>query len=218
MISWGMVPPSNRTGLFILAMTIILTSKEFISKYNVPESNTFEDSVRVVVTDERYGISFGEKNYFSAGCTLFTATGYRENTLIGSNNYFGPSTVIKNDVLIGNNNTFDSSSYIGNLSTILNNIKIESNSNICDLTTIGSYAHIGCLSPIIKDVKPFSKVYGNPALLKGNVSSKDVKNKFSDEQLKQIELYVKKEKIPEDVTLITFVDDFSNFSRKKYYL
>jgi acyl-[acyl carrier protein]--UDP-N-acetylglucosamine O-acyltransferase len=217
-MGYGSTQQQNGPFYFILAMTTILTPKELILKYNVPKSNTFEDSVRVVVTDKRYGIIFGEDNYFSAGCTLFTATGYRENTLIGSNNYFGPSTVIKNDVLIGNNNTFDSSSYIGNLSTILNYIKIESNSNICDLTTIGSYAHIGCLSPIIKDVKPFSKVYGNPALLKGNVSSKDIKNKFSNEQLKQIALYVKEEQIPEDVTLITLVDDFSNFSRKKYYL
>lgn len=217
-MGYGSTQQQNGPFYFILAMTTILPSKEFIFKYNVPESNVFEDSVRIVVTDERYGISFGENNYFSAGCTLFTATGYRENTLVGSNNYFGPSTVIKNDVLIGNNNTFDSSSYIGNLSTILNYVKIESNSNICDLTTIGSYAHIGCLSPIIKDVKPFSKVYGNPALLKGNVSSKDIKNKFSSEQLKQIALYVKEEQTPKDVALITLVDDFSNFSRKKYYL
>ena len=53
---------------------------------------------------------------------------------------------------------------------------------------------------------------------KGNVSSKDIKNKFSSEQLKQIALYVKEEQTPKDVALITLVDDFSNFSRKKYYL
>lgn len=196
---------------------LTLNKKEFINKFDIDSSNYFHESVRVVISDSSYGFIVGKNNYFSAGCIIFTATGYRENTLIGSNNYFGPSTVIKNDVLIGDNNRVEMSSYIGNLSTILHHTVLEANCNICDQTTIGSYSQIGCLTPIFKDVKPFSKVYGNPPQLKNYSFSKELKKSFSQNQLQQIRDYVQKGITPEDISIVTKIDEFNNFSKKKVY-
>lgn len=196
---------------------LTLTVDEFKLKYNIDESNYFDSSVKIIISDESYGIVIGKDNYFCAGTLIFGATGYRENTIIGSNNYFGPSTVIKNDVFIGNNNTFDSSTYIGNLSNIQNYTKIESNSNICDHTSIGSFSHVGCLTPIYKDVKPFCKVYGNPPKINVNAITANTKKRFSSDELIAIKEYVKSSIIPDNIKIQTVIDEFTNISRKKQY-
>lgn len=197
--------------------SITLNAEQFKKKFNISSSNYVDDSLKAYLSDENYGISIGNNNHFSAGVVLFGGTGYRENTIIGSNNYIGPNTIIKNDTYIGNFNNIEGNSYLGNLSSILNYITIDANSNILDQVTIGSFSQIGCLTPVFKDVTPFSKIFGNPPKIRLFTFPKKVKEKFTVEQLEEIKNFVSTKKPLNDTYLQSIFDEFYNQSRKKSY-
>lgn len=190
----------------------ILSKQEAVLRFSIDSSNYIHDSVIFIVEDEKYGLSIGKYNVICPGTVIYAGTGYRENTIIGNNNFIGPGCIIHNDALIGNYNVIDSSVSIGFHSSILHNTKIESNCNISNYTTVGSYSFIGTLSPIIKDIKPFSKVFGNPCSLRGFYIPQTIKTKYSPESIKS---YVLENITPSDPYLISVIDEFKNQSRKK---
>lgn len=193
-----------------------LLLSEALEKYNIDSSNYIHESVLFIETDSNSGIRIGKNNIIAPGCVIWSGTEYRTNTLIGSNNYIGPNTVIKSDSILGSNNYIESNMYLGLHSCIQDYTKIESSVSISDYSTVGSFAYIGTLTPIIKDVMPFSKVFGNPATLKGFNSTKTVTDKFNSEQIKEIFEFIKNNKEFSDIFLISILDSFFNQSRKKH--
>lgn len=180
------------------------------------ESNYIHDSV-VFIFENEYSIQLGKNNHIMPGSVIKAGTGYREATIIGDNNYIGPSCVIDSDSLIGNNNKIIGNSLIGVHASVLNNVLIEHSASISNYTTVGSFSSIGTLTPINKDVKPFSKVFGNPPSLRGVNMSKAIKEHFSESEITEIEDFIKRNKELSEAYLISIVDEFYNQSRKKHY-
>jgi len=193
----------------------VYSASKAITEFSIDSSNIIDASTIFIVKDEKYGISLGKNNIILSACVINCATGYRESTVIGNNNYIGPSTTINSDTLIGNNNTITGCCYLGFHSVIQNNVYIEYNAHIQNYSTVGSYSFIGTFSPIIKDVKPFCKVFGNPSKIRGTHRSSDFRKRFNETQRQEIEAFVKNDIEPTDPYLISIIDEYRNFSRKK---
>jgi len=193
----------------------VYSASEAIIEFSIDSSNTIDPSVVFLVKEDKYGISLGKNNIILSSCVINCATGYRENTVIGSGNYIGPSTTINSDTLIGNNNTITGCCYLGFHSVIQNNVYIEYNAHIQNYSTVGSHSFIGTFSPIIKDVKPFSKVFGNPSKTRGVYRSSSYKSNFNNTQKDEIEKFVIEGTEPLDPYIISIIDEYRNFSRKK---
>lgn len=104
-----------------------------------------------------------------------------QNVKLGKGNFIGAYTVIGNDAVIGNYNMIQSYTVIGHDSrigdwnridthvTCVGGIVIEDEANIHSSAvinhevTVGTGAHVGALSFVIRNVKPGTTVYGNPA-------------------------------------------------------
>jgi len=190
----------------------IITAKEL---QDIDSSNYIHDSVVFIIEDDRYGVSIGKNNTILAGCVVHAASGYRENTLIGSNNYIGAGVTIQSDAIIGNNNILEGSNFVGHHDCVLSNSVLEAGATISPYSTVGSWATIGTLTPLIKDAKPFSKVFGNPAVSKGITSSKEFKESFSEIEMLEIKQYIKDGSEPISTYIISIIDEFYNQSRKK---
>lgn len=83
--------------------------------------------------------------------------------------FHGQGLVIHPDVVIGNNVTVRHNTTIGNAReggkcpVIGNNVQIGANVVVIGSITIGDFAVIGAGSVVVKDVKPYMLVAGNPA-------------------------------------------------------
>jgi acyl-[acyl carrier protein]--UDP-N-acetylglucosamine O-acyltransferase len=182
------------------------------------DRNYIHDSVVFVVEDDNtdyVGVSIGQNNVIMAGSVIFAGSSFRENTVIGNNNYIGTGTTIAADAFIGNNNTLEGSNFLNHHSCILNHATLEYGATITSYSTVGSWAIIGTLSPLVKDAKPFSKVFGNPAVSKGINASKNFKNHFSEVEALEIKQYIKDSTYPVSPYIVSILDEFENHSRKK---
>lgn len=195
----------------------ILSAEEAKNKFKIDTSNYIHDSVIFVVPNKAYGFVIGTNNYIMPGAIIHTGTGYRENTVVGNNNFIGSGATISSDSLVCNSTRIENACYIGFHACIQNYSKLESSVTISNYNTVGSYSYVGSLSPVIKDVKPFSKVFGNPCGFKGFYDSQTIKEKYDSQIIKQIKEFVLKNKTPEDPYLISVIDEFKNQSRKKVY-
>lgn len=104
-----------------------------------------------------------------------------QNAKLGKGNFIGAYTVIGNDAVIGDYNMIQSYTVIGHDArigdwnridthvTCVGGIVIEDETNIHTSSvishgvTVGSGAHVGALSFVIRKVKPGTTVCGNPA-------------------------------------------------------
>ena len=104
-----------------------------------------------------------------------------QNARLGKGNFIGAYTVIGNDVVVGDYNMIQSYSVIGHDArigswnridthvTCVGGIVIEDETNIHTSAvinhgvTVGTGAHVGALSFVIRKVKPGTTVCGNPA-------------------------------------------------------
>jgi Acyl-[acyl carrier protein]--UDP-N-acetylglucosamine O-acyltransferase len=186
-----------------------------IQRFNIHSSNYIEDSVKFIITNPAYSLSLGENNIFLGGSVIYTASGYREQTYIGSNNYFGPSCVISADALILDYCTLDNNVFVGKHVNILEYASVKSSSYLSDYSTIGMYSEVGALSPVVSDIPPFAKVFGNPAKLAGINSSKRIVSMFSKDQVEQIKKYFQNGSVISDIHINTIIDQYKNYSRKK---
>lgn len=186
------------------------------SELDFSATNYIHDSVVFVTEDsENLKLTIGQNNIIMAGSVIYSGSSYRENTVIGNNNFIGPGTTVKNDVFIGNNNVLEGLNFLGHHSCVLHNSTIESGATISSYSTVGSWAVIGTLTPLIKDAKPFSKVFGNPAISKGLNSSKEFKEHFSEVEVLEIKQYINDKTQPVSTYVVSLLDEFENHSRKK---
>lgn len=193
----------------------IISKESAIARFSIHCSNYIDDSVKFIIPNADYSITIGRDNIFLSGTVIYSASGYREQTYIGSNNYFGPSCVISSDALILDSCILDGSTYIGKHVNILDCAHIKHSSYISDYSTIGMYSEIGALSPIVSDIPPFSKVFGNPSRLAGINSSKRVSALFTKEQIAQVKNYLQRNQTITDLQISTIIDQYKNYSRKK---
>lgn len=99
----------------------------------------------------------GKGNFIGA----FTVVG--NDAKIGDYNMIQSYTVIGHDAIIGNWNRLDTNvTCVGGI-IIEDEVSIHSSAVISHYVTVGTGAHIGALSFVIRKVKPGTTVYGNPA-------------------------------------------------------
>lgn len=192
-----------------------IVSANSLQDSSITKNNYIHESVVFITEDENFGISIGTNNTIMAGCVIFAGSSYRENTVIGNNNYIGPGTTIQSDALIGSNNNLEGSNFVSHHSCIMNHATIEAGATISPYSTVGSWSVLGTLTPLVKDAKPFSKVFGNPAVSKGINSSKVFKEHFSELEVLEIKQYLKDKIPPVSPYVVSILDEFENQSRKK---
>ncbi len=83
------------------------------------------------------------------------------STKIGNNTFLMSLTHVGHDCDIGSHVVLTQSSVLGG------HIKVDDYAVIHQFSRIGKYAMIGGCSCVVKDVPPYSLVYGNPASFKG---------------------------------------------------
>lgn len=99
----------------------------------------------------------GKGNFIGA----FTVVG--NDAKIGDYNMIQSYTVIGHDAIIGNWNRLDTNvTCVGGI-IIEDEVNIHTSAVISHGVTVGTRAHIGALSFVIRKVKPGTTVYGNPA-------------------------------------------------------
>lgn len=192
-----------------------ITRADSLANTDFYKNNYIHDSVVFISEDDEIRINIGTNNIILASSVIFSGSGYRDNTIIGNDNYIGPGTTIQADVLIGNNNTLEGSNFLGHHSCLLHNTTIEAGATISPYSTVGSWSVIGTLTPLVKDAKPFSKIFGNPAVSKGVNSSKSFKAHFSETEVLEIKQYINDKSNPVSAYIVSILDEFENQSRKK---
>ena len=106
----------------------------------------------------------GNNNIIRENTTIHrgTVTG-RQETVVGSNNFFMAYTHIAHDCIVGDNNVFVNAATLGGHVHVGNHVYIGAYSGIHQFCRIGNHAFIGGYSVITQDALPFVKTVGNRA-------------------------------------------------------
>jgi UDP-N-acetylglucosamine acyltransferase len=102
----------------------------------------------------------GDGNVFRESVTIHRATGEGKDTVIGNQNFFMNFSHVAHNCVIGNNVT------LANCATLAGHVVVENNAFISGMTgvhqfaRIGTFAMVGALSRLSKDVLPYSTTAG----------------------------------------------------------
>ena len=172
--------------------------------------------------NEKTKIVIGNNNKIREYVTINPGTsGGGGITKIGNNCLFMVHSHIAHDCLIGNNVILANSVPIGGHAKIEDDVIIGGNSAVQQFTRIGKLSMIGGMCGVVKDVVPYSLVYGNRSILKGinliglrrkNVSNDKInklkkafdcifQNKYYMENLKKLPNEIFEEKRVKDIII-----------------
>jgi UDP-N-acetylglucosamine acyltransferase len=88
-------------------------------------------------------------------------------TKIGNGCFFMDKSHIAHDCVVGNNCILASSATLGGHVELADGVYVGGLAGVHQFTRIGTYAFIGALALVTRDVIPFAMASGNPAHLKG---------------------------------------------------
>ena len=118
--------------------------------------------------NEKTKIIIGDDNKIREYVTVNPGTlGGGKVTTIGNNCLFMVHSHIAHDCKIGNNVILANSVPIGGHATIEDEVIIGGNSAVEQFTRVGKLSMIGGMCGVVKDVLPYSLVYGNRSILQG---------------------------------------------------
>ncbi len=126
-----------------------------------------EDAQDVHFNNPEAEIIIGDNNIFRENCTVHKPKIKGEKTIIGNKNYFMVNVHIAHDCIVGNNIVIVNNSGLAGHVTVDDNAMISGLSMVHQFTRIGSYAMIGGVSKVTRDIPPFTLVNGNPATVHG---------------------------------------------------
>tara|TARA_S200000501_G_scaffold376345_1_gene431017 strand:+ start:2600 stop:3394 length:795 start_codon:yes stop_codon:yes gene_type:complete len=137
--------------------------------------------------NEKTKIIIGDNNKIREYVTINPGTlGGGGVTKIGDNCLFMVHSHIAHDCLIGNNVILANSVPIGGHAQIEDDVIIGGNSAVQQFTRVGKLSMIGGMCGVVKDVLPYSLVYGNRSILQGvNIIGLRRKN-ISNEKIKKL--------------------------------
>lgn len=126
-------------------------------------------------------VEIGNGNTFRESVTIQRSTGEGNQTIIGNNNYFMVSSHVAHNCIVGNNNTFANCVPLGGHSMVENNIIFGGLSAVHQFCRVGSYAFVGGLCPVVKDIPPFMLAAENPCRVIGLNGVGLKRNNFPEE-------------------------------------
>ena len=173
--------------------------------------------------NEKTKIIVGDNNKIREYVTINPGTiGGGGLTKIGNNCLFMVHSHIAHDCFIGNNVVLANSVPIGGHAKIEDDVIIGGNSAVQQFTRVGKLSMIGGMCGVVKDVLPYSLVFGNRSILQGvNIIGLRRKN-VSNEKIKRIKktfsiifkdsYYMENlKKIPNEILNDEIVKDIINF-------
>jgi len=131
-------------------------------------------------------VKIGNKNIFREYVTINRSSYPDGSTIIGDENLFMTYTHIAHDCMIGNKNIFANAVNLGGHVFIENNIVIGGLTGVHQFSRIGSYAMIGGLTRVERDVPPFFTTVGNPAKVRGVNITGLKRNSFSRDAINSL--------------------------------
>ncbi len=123
----------------------------------------------------------GDRNIIREHVTIHRGT---ENgggkTIIGNDNLLMVASHVAHDCIIGSNCVIANQVMIGGHAIIEDHVSIGGGAGIHHYATIGTYAFIGGLVRVKKDVPPYMKLEGEPAEVRGVNTIALTRNEFTD--------------------------------------
>ena len=173
--------------------------------------------------DEKTKIIIGDNNKLREYVTVNPGTiGGGGLTKIGNNCLFMVHSHVAHDCSIGNNVVLANSVPIGGHAKIEDDVIIGGNSAVQQFTRVGKLSMIGGMCGVVKDVLPYSLVYGNRSVLQGvNVIGLRRKN-ISNDKINKIKrlfsiifednhLMENLKKIPQEIANDEIIKDIIHF-------
>ena len=129
---------------------------------------------------------------------------------------------VAHDCLIGNNVVLANSVPIGGHATLEDDVIIGGNSAVQQFTRVGKLSMIGGMCGVVKDVLPYSLVFGNRSILQGvniiGLRRKNISNEKINKVKKTFDIIFQDnnhmenlKKIPEEISNDEIIKDIINF-------
>mgnify|MGYP000108347380 CR=1 FL=1 len=112
-------------------------------------------------------LKIGRDNYFGPGVTVHRGTVEKGETKIGSGNYLAAFTHIAHDCQLGDRINIGNNTQVAGHVEIGSEARIGSQVGIHQFVRIGRASILSSSSKAIKDLPPFLKAEGHPAILSG---------------------------------------------------
>jgi len=109
------------------------------------------------------GVIIGDNNVFREYITINSSTGENRSTVVGNDNMIMAYCHIAHDCEIGEGNALANGASLAGHVIMGDNVVMGGLAPVHQFVRIGSYAMIGGLSRLNKDVPPFIRISGNPA-------------------------------------------------------
>ncbi|MGM0380459.1 MAG: acyl-ACP--UDP-N-acetylglucosamine O-acyltransferase [bacterium] len=113
--------------------------------------------------DSDTGITIGDDNVLREYITINRSTDEEEDTTVGNENMIMAYCHIAHDCEVGDGNALANGVTLAGHVTVEDNVVMGGLTPIHQFVRIGSYAMVGGLSRLNKDVPPFIRISGNPA-------------------------------------------------------
>jgi UDP-N-acetylglucosamine acyltransferase len=155
---------NNRIGPGAIVMgTTVIGSNNQIHGYayigNEPQDITFKNvESRVII---------GDNNIIREFVTIHRGTESGTATIIGNNNFLLATAHVAHNCKLGNNIVMVNTACVGGYGEIQDNAFISFGVGIHQFTRVGSYAVVGAITRVNKDIPPFMMVVGYPPVARG---------------------------------------------------
>jgi UDP-N-acetylglucosamine acyltransferase len=128
----------------------------------------------------------GDGNIIREFVTIHRATSEEKTTTLGNNNYLMVSSHVAHDVIVGNNNFLANYTALSGHCIVGDRVFLSAYIGVHQFVRIGSYAMIGALCKLTKDVPPYMMVADTPPLVHGINTVGLRRNGFSPERRTQL--------------------------------
>ena len=140
---------------------------------------------------KRSGVIIGDNNTFREIVVIHRGTVENKNTKIGNNNYLMSGVHVAHDVILKDNIIIASNSVLGGFTEIDNNAFLSGLVAVHQNCRIGSYAIVGGVCKVTKDIPPYSMVDRIPCRFYGINKIGIKRANFSLKDRKYIENFYK---------------------------
>ena len=132
------------------------------------------------------GLRVGDRNVFREFCTVHTATGDGEFTVIGSDNHFLAYCHVAHNCTIGDHVIMSNAATLAGHITVGDHAVMGGLSAVHQFCRIGRYAMLGGMAKVRKDVPPFVIADGDPAVVCSINKVGLERNGFTPEQVARV--------------------------------
>jgi UDP-N-acetylglucosamine acyltransferase len=145
-----------------------------------------------VPEDKKYRKQFvtytriGSGNVFREYCTVNSGSMPEQATVIGNRGLFLSYSHIAHDCIIGNDVVISCDAKLSGHVQVGDNAVVNGKTGVVQFVRIGTYAFIGGMNKVAKDVLPFAIADGYPAVMRGVNKVGLERNDFTAQQIRDI--------------------------------